>query len=167
MIRVIPENTVSEGSEPPAFQSLNQGYNTVFRPNRLFTGLVAPRESCVTGPVPTMTRHIERIRLAEELGFCAIWLRDVPFNVTSFGDVGQIYDPFVYQGLLAGHVIAGTQNNYNGPKSLVCFRTSHQIIGYARYLLVLRANKHPCKYRQSMPRHCSTLSTEITDERRV
>jgi luciferase-type oxidoreductase len=48
-----------------------------------------------------MTRHVERVQLAEELGFSAVWLRDVPFNVPSFGDAGQMFDPFVYLGLLA------------------------------------------------------------------
>ncbi|MFG6102562.1 TIGR03571 family LLM class oxidoreductase [Leptothoe sp. EHU-05/26/07-4] len=74
----------------------------MFRPNRLSLGLVVPIETYAKSPVPTMARHLERIQLAEELGFSAVWLRDVPFNVPSFGDAGQIYDPFVYLGLLAG-----------------------------------------------------------------
>jgi len=53
-------------------------------------------------PVPSMERHLERVQLAEQLGFSAVWLRDVPFNVPSFGDAGQTFDPFVYLGLLAG-----------------------------------------------------------------
>ncbi|MEM9089794.1 MAG: LLM class oxidoreductase [Cyanobacteria bacterium P01_F01_bin.53] len=84
------------------FLPINRGYNHVFRPNRLSLGLVVPIESYGQNPVPTMARHIERIQLAEELGFSAVWLRDVPFNVPSFGDAGQTYDPFVYLGLLAG-----------------------------------------------------------------
>ncbi len=88
--------------EKIGFQSINRGYNSVFRPNRLSLGLVVPIENYSTSPVPTMVRHLERIQLAEELGFSAIWLRDVPFNVPSFGDAGQTYDPFVYLGLLAG-----------------------------------------------------------------
>ena len=40
-------------------------------------------------------------KLAESLGFSAVWLRDVPFNVPSFGDAGQVFDPFVYLGALA------------------------------------------------------------------
>ncbi|MEW8200546.1 MAG: LLM class oxidoreductase [Candidatus Thiodiazotropha endolucinida] len=84
------------------FQLINLGYNTIFRPNRLSLGLVVPLESYTKGPVPTMSRHVERVQLAEELGFSAIWLRDVPFNVPTFGDAGQVYDPFVYLGLLAG-----------------------------------------------------------------
>ncbi len=85
-----------------AFQPINRGYNAVFRLNRLSLGLVAPLESNRQEAVPTMARHLERVQLAEELGFAAIWLRDVPFNVPSFGDAGQLYDPFVYLGLLAG-----------------------------------------------------------------
>lgn len=48
-----------------------------------------------------MQRHIERVQLAEELGFAAVWIRDVPFNVPTFGDAGQTFDPFVYLGMLA------------------------------------------------------------------
>ena len=88
--------------EDTQFQPINRAYNVVFRPNRLSLGLVVPIETYVQGPVPTMTRQLERIQLAEALGFTAVWLRDVPFNVPSFGDAGQTYDPFVYLGLLAG-----------------------------------------------------------------
>jgi len=38
-----------------------------------------------------MQEHIERVQLAEQLGFKAVWLRDVLFNVPSFGDAGQVY----------------------------------------------------------------------------
>ena len=48
-----------------------------------------------------MDRHLERVRLADDLGFASVWLRDVPFNVPSFGDAGQLFDPFVYLGALA------------------------------------------------------------------
>ena len=85
-----------------SFQPINPAYNTVFRPNKLSVGLVVPLENYDKGPVPTMTRHIERVQLAESLGFSAVWLRDVPFNVPSFGDAGQTFDPFVYLGMLSG-----------------------------------------------------------------
>lgn len=89
-------------TDSPGFQPINRAYNAVFRPNRLSVGLVVPLETYATGPVPTMARHLERVQLAEYLGFSAVWLRDVPFNVPSFGDAGQVFDPFVYLGLLAG-----------------------------------------------------------------
>ncbi len=84
------------------FQTINRGYNTVFHANRLSLGLVVPIENYDRSPVPEMDRHVERVQLAERLGYSAVWLRDVPFNVPSFGDAGQTYDPFVYLGLLAG-----------------------------------------------------------------
>ena len=81
--------------DTPGFQSINRGYNTVFRLGRLSVGLVVPLETYSKGPVPLMTRHVERVKLAETLGFSAVWLRDVPYNVPSFDDAGQIFDPFV------------------------------------------------------------------------
>ena len=92
-----PEADASAG-----FRPINRAYASVFRPGRLTLGLVVPIESYPHGPVPSMERHVERVQLAEELGFRAVWLRDVPFNVPSFGDAGQTLDPFVYLGLLAG-----------------------------------------------------------------
>jgi len=87
--------------DAPRFAPINRAYDTVFRPGRLSLGLVVPIERYDRGPVPTMDRHIERVQLAEALGFGAVWLRDVPFDVPSFGDAGQLFDPFVYLGALA------------------------------------------------------------------
>lgn len=115
-------NTIDDAT----FEPINSGYNAVFNPNRLSLGLVAPLESYPIGLVPTMERHIERVQLAEELGFSAIWLRDVPFNVPSFGDAGQIYDPFVYLGLLAG-------------------KTERIALGVASIILPLRHPAHVAK----------------------
>ena len=84
------------------FPRINSAYDSVFRPGRLSLGLVVPVESYPDSPVPSMDGHLARVQLAEELGFAALWLRDVPFHVPSFGDAGQTYDPFVYLGLLAG-----------------------------------------------------------------
>ncbi|MEM9260527.1 MAG: LLM class oxidoreductase [Bacteroidota bacterium] len=84
------------------FQSLNRAYNTVFQAGRLSLGLVVPIENYAHGAVPTMADHLKRIRLAEQLGYRAAWVRDVPFNVPSFGDAGQTFDPFTYLGYLAG-----------------------------------------------------------------
>lgn len=89
-------------SKKQSFLSINRGYNSVFKPGHLSVGVVIPIETYDRSPVPSMTEHIERVQLAEKLGFSAVWLRDVPFNVPSFGDAGQVYDPFVYLGLLAG-----------------------------------------------------------------
>lgn len=83
------------------FTPINAAYSDVFRPGQLTLGLVLPLEAYGVGSGPTMADHIEAAQLAEALGFASLWLRDVPFNVPSFGDPGQIYDPFVYLGALA------------------------------------------------------------------
>ena len=108
------------------FPSINRGYDRVFRPNRLSIGLVVPLESYGSSPVPTMNRHAERVGLAETLGFSAVWLRDVPFNVPSFGDAGQIFDPFTYLGFLAA-------------------RTERIALGVASVVLPLRHPAHVAK----------------------
>lgn len=97
------------------FQSLNKGYNKVFKANRMSLGLVVPIETYVDGPIPSMVEHVQRVQWAEKLGFYAVWVRDVPFNVPSFGDAGQLYDPFVYLGYLA----AQTQDIALGVASIV------------------------------------------------
>lgn len=114
-LKETPKKITKETTQDIGFQSINRGYNAVFRPNRLSLGLVVPIESYARGPVPTMARHIERVQLAEQLGFSAVWLRDVPFNVPSFGDAGQTYDPFVYLGFLAGQ----TENIALGVASII------------------------------------------------
>lgn len=95
-----PERRVGEDRDR-SFDSINAGYDAVFQPNNLSVGLVVPIESYPNSAIPTMSDHIQRIQLAENLGFSAVWLRDVPFNVPSFGDAGQVLDPFVYLGALA------------------------------------------------------------------
>ena len=83
------------------YAPINRAYASTFTPGRLSVGLVVPIENYDRSPVPQMQRHVERAQLAEELGFRALWLRDVIFNVPSFGDAGQTFDPFVYLGYLA------------------------------------------------------------------
>lgn len=85
-----------------SFQQINPAFNSVFMPGKLSIGVVVPVERYGQNPVPNMHRHLERVQLVEALGFKAIWVRDVPFHVPSFGDAGQTYDPFTYLGYLAG-----------------------------------------------------------------
>ncbi len=80
---------------------VHAGFRTMFAEGSLTLGLFVPIEA-YRGSIPTMRDHLALARRAEELGFTAIWVRDVPLHDPSFGDVGQIYDPWVYLGLLAG-----------------------------------------------------------------
>ncbi|MEM9853878.1 MAG: LLM class oxidoreductase [Pseudomonadota bacterium] len=81
--------------------TLNAAYARTFQAGKLTLGLVVPIERYAASAVPTMADHTARAQQAEALGFAALWLRDVPFNVPSFGDAGQTFDPFTYLGYLA------------------------------------------------------------------
>lgn len=119
----LPREAAASG---PGFPRINRAYDAVFRPDRLSLGLVVPLEAYADGPVPTLARHVERAQLAESLSFAALWLRDVPFNVPSFGDAGQLFDPFVYLGFLAA-------------------RTERIALGVASVVLPLRHPAHVAK----------------------
>jgi len=84
------------------FEKINKGFNSVFQANELSIGVVIPIENYTQSTVPTMREHLERVQLIDLLGFKALWVRDVPFNVPAFGDAGQTFDPFTYLGFLAG-----------------------------------------------------------------
>jgi luciferase-type oxidoreductase len=80
----------------------HRGYARVFQPGHLTFGFIAPLESYPDSPGPTLQDHAQLASRVDEAGFPAIWLRDVPFYDPNFGDVGQILDPLVYAGFLAG-----------------------------------------------------------------
>ena len=134
------------------FQSINNGYNSVFHLGRLSIGLVVPIESYSLGAVPTLDRHIERVQLAEKLGFSAIWLRDVPFNVPSFGDVGQTYDPFVYLGFLAGQTeqialgVASIILPLRHPAHVAKAAASADVLSGGRLILGIASGDRPEEY---------------------
>lgn len=145
-------NTIAETTENLSFEPINRGYNSVFRPNRLSLGLVVPIEQYETSPVPTMTRHVERVQLAESLGFSAVWLRDVPFNVPSFGDAGQTFDPFVYLGLLAGQterIALGVSSiilPLRHPAHVAKAAASADVLSGGRLLLGIASGDRPQEY---------------------
>ncbi|MDX2486816.1 MAG: LLM class oxidoreductase [Gammaproteobacteria bacterium] len=142
------DNSVDSGE----FQPVNQGYNSTFRPNRLSLGLVVPLESYTSDPVPTMTHHVERVRLAEELGFAAVWLRDVPFNVPSFGDAGQIFDPFVYLGVLAAQTerialgVASIVLPLRHPAHVAKSAASVDVLSGGRFIMGVASGDRPEEY---------------------
>lgn len=113
-------------SNENSFNTINSGYNSVFHPGRLSLGLVVPLETYANSAVPRMKDHLQRAQLADRLGFSALWLRDVPFNVPSFGDAGQLFDPFVYLGALA-------------------MRTERIALGVSSIILPLRHPAHVAK----------------------
>ncbi len=72
----------------------------MFAENHLTLGVFFPIEA-YTGSIPMMQGQVELARRVEELGFASLWVRDVPLHDPTFGDVGQIFDPWVYLGYIA------------------------------------------------------------------
>lgn len=53
--------------------------------------------------VPDLSAQAELVHKAEDLGFSAIWMRDVSvFDQVNMGDAGSVHDAFVLLGYLAG-----------------------------------------------------------------
>ena len=138
--------------EPAAFPAINRGYARVLRPGHLSLGLVVPIESYPSRPVPEMADHVERVQLAERLGYAAVWLRDVPFHVPSFGDAGQIFDPFVYLGLLAAKTekialgVASVVLPLRHPAHVAKAATSIDVLSGGRLLLGVASGDRPEEY---------------------
>ena len=74
----------------------------MFAENQLTLGVFFPIEA-YKGSIPTMHNQVTLAQRAEALGFAALWVRDVPLYDPSFGDVGQIFDPWVYLSYIAAH----------------------------------------------------------------
>jgi luciferase-type oxidoreductase len=87
---------------PSASVNDARGFQRMFAPARLTLGVFFPIEAFERDQ-PSMRNQEQRARRAEELGFAALWVRDVPLRDPSFGDVGQVYDPWVYLGWIAAH----------------------------------------------------------------
>jgi luciferase-type oxidoreductase len=82
------------------YDHANRGYRRMFE--GFSVGLFFPITTSEAA-VPPMERQAERARLAEELGFDALWFRDVPLFWPKFDDAGQVYDPWVYLSHVAAH----------------------------------------------------------------
>jgi len=65
-------------------------------------GELARRNSGRLPGEPDMQRHADLAKLVDQLGFRALWVRDVPVYDPSFGDAAQVFEVFTYLGCLAG-----------------------------------------------------------------
>ena len=91
--KILYFQTVSD----PVFGS---GYHSVFAQGRLTLGIGVPIEA-YSGAIPSMENQVALAQEVECSGFAALWCRDVPLYDPSFGDVGQIFDPWVWLGYIA------------------------------------------------------------------
>jgi luciferase-type oxidoreductase len=80
----------------------NAGYRRLFDGDDLTFGVGFP----LTGAreeTPDHEREVELAALAEDLGFDALWARDVPLYWPRFGDAGQTFDVWPWLGHVAAH----------------------------------------------------------------
>ncbi|MEM9936889.1 MAG: LLM class oxidoreductase [Bacteroidota bacterium] len=135
-----------------AFESINQGYNTVFQAGKLSLGIVIPIENYWQGPVPSMKDHLKKVSLAEKCGFKALWVRDIPFNIPSFGDAGQTFDPFTYLGFLAGQTneialgISSLALPLHHPASVAKAAATVDQLSEGRFIMGIASGDRPDEY---------------------
>ncbi|MGX0976252.1 luciferase-type oxidoreductase [Roseovarius sp. MBR-51] len=94
--------TITQLERHASAAQFGPGFDRTFRNDRTTLGLFFPIEA-FDGARPSMEGQIELAEEAERLGFSTLWARDVPLNDPSFGDLGQIYDPFVWLATVAAH----------------------------------------------------------------
>ena len=126
-------------------------FEKVAQEGKLTLGLVFPIES-YQGSIPTMQDQEILAKRAEELGFTSFWFRDVPFHDPTFGDVGQIYDPWIYMthimnhtkdiALATGSIILPLRHPVHTAKSIASLQT----LSHGRLLLGVASGDRPSEY---------------------
>lgn len=95
----MPDSLFTSSTDDYSVQE-SVAFQRMFAPGRLTLGVFFPIEA-FNGDRPTMIDQVPLARRAEELGFAALWFRDVPLRDPNFGDVGQVFDPWVFMGFIA------------------------------------------------------------------
>ncbi|QPT13459.1 LLM class oxidoreductase [Serratia rubidaea] len=85
---------------PPSDFSNHPGYSRMFAPNALTVGIFLPLR-LYEGNMDSLIGQTDLVANIDHHGFAAIWVRDIPLFDPSFGDVGQVFDPFTYLAFLA------------------------------------------------------------------
>jgi len=142
----------SEFGRVPANLQSHSAYGRVFQPGKLTFGFIMPLEGYPDSPFPTLKDHTRLARLADDAGFSALWMRDVPFYDPGFGDTGQMLDPFVYLGYLAAHTrhialgTAGTVLPLRDPLTVAKQAVSVDQLTGGRLILGLSSGDRPVEY---------------------
>lgn len=97
----LPASGITKGASSDAFVN-HPGYRRMFAENRLTIGIFLPLRF-FEGDMRVLEGQTELVKKIDYLGFASVWVRDVPLYDPSFGDAGQIFDPFTYLAYLAAH----------------------------------------------------------------
>lgn len=129
------------------------GYIQAFQENKLTLGLIFPLES-YEGNIPVMNieEQIKLAKIADASDFASLFVRDVPLNDPSFGDVGQMFDPWIYLSHIAAHtkrVALGTASaitSFQHPLNLAKSAASMDNISGGRLLFGLATGDRPVEF---------------------
>ena len=72
----------------------------MFAPGRLTEGIFLPLRF-YQGDMSVLAGQAALVEEIDHQDFAAVWVRDVPLYDPSFGDAGQVFDPFTYLAFLA------------------------------------------------------------------
>lgn len=130
------------------------GFRRTFGRDRLTLGLGFPLVTRGdSGAVPEIEEQVEVARAAEAGGFAALYARDIPLRVPSFGDVGQVYDPWVFLTYMAAHTTrialgtAGIVLPVRHPLHVAKSAASLDRLSGGRFLLGLASGDRPEEFR--------------------
>ncbi|AYQ42135.1 luciferase family protein [Burkholderia aenigmatica] len=93
------DSQAPSGASNPAF-SAHPGYRRMFAADQLTLGIFLPLRA-YQGDMRVLTGQADLVADIDHRGFAAVWVRDVPLFDPSFGDAGQVFDPFTYLSFLA------------------------------------------------------------------
>ncbi|QPF76832.1 TIGR03571 family LLM class oxidoreductase [Roseateles sp. DAIF2] len=151
----------------------------VFREGQLSIGLSLP----LLGRGRTVADFHEQLalaRLADRLGYAALWVRDVPLNSAGYADPVGHLDPWVLLGALAGQteriaLISGAiVLPLRHPLHIAKGAISTQLLSRERFILGLGSGDRPQEYaafgrngeerRELFRRHWATVAAAVAEQ---
>ena len=97
----LPVSEIPTGMSSDAFAH-HPGYRRMFAANQLTIGIFLPLRF-YEGDMRVLEGQTALVKDIDQRGFASVWVRDVPLYDPSFGDAGQIFDPFTYLSYLAAN----------------------------------------------------------------
>jgi len=94
--------TFPEGAMPDDLAG-HPAFRRLFMPGRMTLGMMFPMEPLLDHLYPRMDDQIALAKKVDDAGFGALWFRDVPLYDPEFGDVGQVFDVWVWLATIAAH----------------------------------------------------------------
>lgn len=131
------------------------GFRRTYAPGALTLGLGFPLRAGgdpAAGATDPLTQ-VELARAAETAGFAALYARDIPLRVPSFGDTGQVYDPWIHLTYMAAHTsrialgTAGIVLPVRHPLHVAKAAASLDRLSGGRFLLGVASGDRPEEFR--------------------